>query len=282
MLRLIKHADLHDAVGHAADARRDRGNAGPVVAGVADDGHIGAEQIRVALDELGEVGGGALLFALDQELDGERHVTGERPERGGVDRDTRLVVGGPASIEAAVADLRFERGRVPLLQRAFRLHVVVGVQQDCRRSHRTVEPAEDRRMPIFQLQETGVRHPRCDEDVARRLGARPDVRRIVAWISLRWDPHQLFQVGKGLRHAGRDAGTDVVGAHGRERYRSARARVAPPASRTAAPHRRCSGTGRGAGTRAPARTRWCQERYGSRPRTAAAGRRRPGTARRTS
>ena len=79
VLRLIQHPDLDDAVGHASDARRDRGHAGPVVAGVADHGHVRAEQIRVATHELGEVGGGALLLALDQELDGDGHVVRRAP-----------------------------------------------------------------------------------------------------------------------------------------------------------------------------------------------------------
>ena len=82
----------------------------------------------------------------------------ERPKRCGVDRDPRLVVGGASPVQAAVANLGIERRRVPLLERAFRLDVVVGVQEHGRRALRPVDLAEDRRVPAIELQEPGVRY----------------------------------------------------------------------------------------------------------------------------
>ena len=251
VLCLIQHTDLDHAVGDATDARRDRGDARPVVPGVADHRHVGTEQIRVPPHELGEVGGGAFLLALDQELHRDGHVAGERPKRCGVDHDPRLVVGGASPVQAAVANLGFERRRVPLLERAFRLDVVVGVQEHGRRALGPVDLAEDRRMPPVELQEPGVRHPRRVEDVARGFGRRPHVRRVVARVSLRWDPHQLLQVRDGLRHAGCHTGTEVVGAHGRERYRVVRRAV----RRASFSSRRGSRTTSPAARSSPVRTR---------------------------
>ena len=281
VLRLIQHADLDHAVGDAADARRDRGDARPVVPGVADHGHVGAEQIRVPLHELGEVGGGALLLALDQELHRDGHVVPERPQRGGVDHDPRLVVGGAAPVQAAVADLGFERRRVPLLERAFRLDVVVGVQQDGRRALRPVDLAEHRRVPAVELQEPGVRHPAAmkmsrvaSADARTFAGSSPGY----PFDGIRT---RRSRSAIGLRHAGRDACAERRRRSWARTIPQATARVAPRASRSPALRRACIGSGRGAGTRAPARTRSCRARCGSRPRTAAAERRRPDTSRRT-
>ena len=252
VLRLIQHADLDHAVGDAADARRDRGDARPVVPGVADHGHVGAEQIRVPSHELGEVGGGALLLALDQELHRDGHVVAERPKRGGVDHDPRLVVGGASPVQAAVADLGLERRRVPLLERAFRLDVVVGVQRA--RSARPRARRSGRRPPGARRRAPGA--GRSSPPAAMKMSrvASADARTFAG--SSPGYPFDGIRTRRsrsaiGLRHAGRDACAEVVGAHGRERYRVVRR----AARRASFASRRGSRTTSPAARSSPARTR---------------------------
>ncbi len=57
--------------------------------------------------------------------------------------DPCLVVGSAATVHAAVALGRLERRRLPLAVIAFRLHVVMGVQEHRRRSRRGRMPGDD-------------------------------------------------------------------------------------------------------------------------------------------
>jgi len=54
-----------------------------------------------------------------------------------VQHDPALVVGGPSTVQAAVPDLRVERGCRPLVGRAFRLNVVMRVEQEGRSACRS-------------------------------------------------------------------------------------------------------------------------------------------------
>ena len=123
------HGD--DAVGDAPHARADRGDTGAVVADVGHDRDIGAQQIALAADQLGEVLGGAFLFALYEDLHGDRErgafMDAQGAQGRGVDRDAGLVVGGATSVQTPLPDLRFERRALPICGFALGLHVVMGV-----------------------------------------------------------------------------------------------------------------------------------------------------------
>src|SRR5690606_39750419 len=60
--------------------------------------------------------------------------TPQCPQRGDVDHDAGLVVGAAATVEATVPFGSGERVTVPHVRIASRLHVMVGVEQDCGRS----------------------------------------------------------------------------------------------------------------------------------------------------
>ena len=131
------------------------------VAAVGDERDVGAKQVRVSLDELGQVLGGALLLALHHDLDRDRWLAGgkQRPDRGGVDRDPALVVGGPASVHPTVADLRQERRRLPELRVGDRLDVVMCVEEDRRRSGGARRLPEHRGMAAVELEQPDVVQP---------------------------------------------------------------------------------------------------------------------------
>ncbi len=173
MLRPGQDPDLHHDVGHAADRGVQRGDAGAVVPAVGDHGDVRPQQVGVALDELGQVLGRALLLALDDDLDRDRAVAvgEERADRGRVDHDAALVVRGAASVHPPVLHDRLEGRRVPLVERPLRLDVVVRVEQDRGCALGSGDLAEDRGMAAVQLQEAGVRRRRLPRRMSRVASA---------------------------------------------------------------------------------------------------------------
>ena len=126
-------ADLEVGEHHAARGERQRGPVGVDHAGVEHDHRVGAA--RVGAHPLADVVGAGLLGALDQhaDVDGQRarlrQLTGHEQQR----EEVALVVGGAAGVQAAVADRRLERRRVPQLEVARVLDVVVAVDHHRRR-----------------------------------------------------------------------------------------------------------------------------------------------------
>ena len=177
MLRLIQHTDLNHAVGDATDARRDRGDARPVVPGVAYHRHIGAEQIAFrprAVD-----GRGAFLLALDQSFT-VTGVASERPKRCGVDptptcrRRSLARTGGRREPRDRTAASPTARAGLPL-------DVVVGGLGARSARPQPVDLAEDRRVPAISSGAGYVRYA-CRLKMSRVLadartfaGRRPDI-----------------------------------------------------------------------------------------------------------
>jgi hypothetical protein len=109
VLSLRQDRYLHDAVGDASHAGSDGRKAGAVVATVGHHRDVGAQEVRVPLNELGQELRAALLHALHQDLDAHPALARERPEGGGMDHDAGLVVGSSTAVQPSVADLGLER-----------------------------------------------------------------------------------------------------------------------------------------------------------------------------
>ncbi len=125
-------ADCYFRVAETTQRRVDGWPARRDVRHVRNDHGIGANALRLALDQIEQNFGAVLLLTLDQEPEVDRGV-------GGIDRlqqaeDLPLVVGRAAGVELAVALCRLERWSRPLGERVRRLHVVVSVDQQRRRT----------------------------------------------------------------------------------------------------------------------------------------------------
>ena len=112
---LRQHVDADGDRGRAPDAGADRRRTSAGVATVGHDRDVGAEQVGVAHDQIGQMLGGALLLALDDDLDRHRRraICQQRADRRGVDRDPALVVGGAAAVHSPVSHDGLERRRLP-------------------------------------------------------------------------------------------------------------------------------------------------------------------------
>jgi len=102
----------------------------------------------VRRDDVAEVDAPGLLLALDDPLDRDRQFAvpvAQGMDRGEARRDAALVVCGAAGVELAVALGRLERRRVPQIQRAGRLHVVVIVEQQREGGAPVLLAVDDRR-----------------------------------------------------------------------------------------------------------------------------------------
>ena len=131
---VVEDLDLDGAVDESAQARGQGGDADLPVAGVGDDDDVGPELVLIGLEEGAEGRRPGLLLALDEQghADAERvaeHL-GDGRDRADVRHDARLVVGGAAAVQPAVAFVGDERLGLPQGRVPRRLHVVVGVQQD--------------------------------------------------------------------------------------------------------------------------------------------------------
>jgi hypothetical protein len=118
-----------------ADAAQRGVHRGPPRRDVRHVGHqhgVGAQPVRLAFEDVLQDLRSEFLFAFDQEAKVERHP----PRRfDGLEEteDLALVVGRAARIEPAVADRRLERRRGPLVEGIGRLHVIMPVDEQCRR-----------------------------------------------------------------------------------------------------------------------------------------------------
>ena len=210
-------------------------------------------------------------------------LAAHRAQRGRVDHDAGLVVGGAAPVQAALADDRLERRRGPLGGRSLGLHVVVGVQQRRRGA-----------LGARQLPEHGgVSGPPSPSSISRRrrrrprAGSRRSPRRRRGPASGRDPGARSRGCGPAARGRTRPGASRprcaraVRGVHGRARLApsgraAATASRRPPAVRCSRAYRKrsCSRCG------GPARTRWCPGRTRKPPQfggrgTSIAGKRSP-------
>ncbi len=133
-------------VAETAQRRIHRGPAGGDIRHVRDDHGIGANALRLALQEIEQHLRAVLLFPLDQEPEIDPRVLGidglQQTE------DLPLVVGRAAGVELAVALCRLKWRSRPLGERIGRLHVVVPVDQECGRTGNVGTFAPDDRMRL--------------------------------------------------------------------------------------------------------------------------------------
>ena len=107
--------------------------------------------------------------------------------------DPCLVVRGAATVQPAVALGRLEWRRLPLTVIAFRLYVVMGVQQHRRRSRRGGVPGDDRRRAAF-ADDLHVAEPGLGQQFCHRFGAALYLRAAGRVGPHRLDAHQVFEV----------------------------------------------------------------------------------------
>ena len=128
-------------------------------------------------DEVVEMLAADFLLALDDELHVHRQASvllQVRFDRLEVHEHLALVVGGAARVDLAVADRRLERRRLPEIQRIDRLHVVVAVEQNRRRTRRA-EPVAVHHRIAGRLDQPDVLQADAPHLVGAPVGAALDV-----------------------------------------------------------------------------------------------------------
>ena len=99
---------------------------------VGTEDEVAGETLAVGGDEGRQLRASDLLLALEDELHVERQrarCPQERLDAEDAQEEVRLHVGGATAVEAAVANLRIERGRAPQVERIDGLNVEVTVDQ---------------------------------------------------------------------------------------------------------------------------------------------------------
>ena len=210
------------------------------VRGVGDHDGVGAEQVAVPLQQVGERRRADLLLALDQHDDPHAVLRSPRRQQGAqrheVGDHPALVVGGAASVEPAVALDGLERPCGPGVLVAGRLDVLVRVEHHRRRSRRRRAASHHGRRPGAPVG-PGARHlphvveARLAQERLDRVRAGLHVRLVERRRRHRRDADEVVEVGPGARHRGRDGGPQRVQVDRRRHGR------APPAASSAS---RCS------------------------------------------
>ena len=167
--------------GESLDVELDRevalepeGDLGPAVEGEAaafPEASVGLQQLGVTLDDRVEVRARNLLLALDDPADRHRQrapVLAQGTDRRKADADLGLVVGRAARVEPAVTQRRFERRRLPELDRVDRLHVVVVVEEESGLTF-TRELSVHGRRSAVDLELLSL-EPRCGQQSLDELG----------------------------------------------------------------------------------------------------------------
>ena len=119
--------------------------------------------------------------------------------------DAGLVVGGAATVEAAVALGRLERRGVPVGVVVLGLDVVVGVEQHRRRARRAGLVRDHRRGAAVGAGDLDAAKPSASNSVGHRLGAALHLARPLGVGAHGLDPDQVLEVPA-------DAGQDVLDA----------------------------------------------------------------------
>ena len=145
---MIEGGDLQPEGHVPAQADGERGGLDIPVSGVGHDDRVGGKLVAVLFEEVGERQAAAFLFTLDEDGKAEVEVRAEGVDKCADRRDVRhharLVVGRATPVQAVAEHRRLVRRRVPVGVIPWRLHVVVGVEQDgwlaaargARREHR--------------------------------------------------------------------------------------------------------------------------------------------------
>ena len=155
-----EHAGVHRArqrphrdhdLDHAPQGRRQARHADGEVPGVADEDHVGAEQVGVPRHEVFEAAVAELLGALADDLHVHGQLTVEGAQGGQMRDDVALAVGRAAAVPAAVPLGQLPRRGDPRRLVERRLDVVVEVQQHRRRARRAGGVTADGLAPVGRL-----------------------------------------------------------------------------------------------------------------------------------
>ncbi len=190
------------------------GDADGGVPGVADQQRVGVQLAGVRRYVGLQSAGALLLRALHDQLEADRQVVAEGPQRGEVHDDVALAVGGAAPVPAAVALGELERRGGPggVVER--RLDVVVGVEQDGRRAGRRRAVAHHGVAAVRGLLQVDVAQSGLGEGRRDPLrGPAAVLRRVLARVGDGGEGDQLGEVGLGPRHQVGDPAGEFVG-HG--------------------------------------------------------------------
>ena len=173
--------------GESLDVELDRevalepeGDLGPAVEGEAaafPEASVGLQQLGVTLDDCVEVRARDLLLALDDPADRHRQRAAglaKGTDRRKPDADLGLVVGSTARIEPAVTQRRFERRRLPELDRVDWLDIVVVVEEQSGVAFTCELPVHGRRSAVdLELPSLEPRGGQQSLDELGRLVERP-------------------------------------------------------------------------------------------------------------
>ncbi len=166
------------------------------VPGVADQDRVGPQQVGVPGHEALQ-GPGGLLGSLDDQLQVDRHLVTEGPQRRQVRQDVALAVGAAAAVPAPSHLGQLERRGPPLGLVQRWLDVVVSVKQHgCRIRVRALPRPQHGLAPVRHLREPGIGEANGGKGVPhppRRAGA--FFRRELTGISHRPDGDQFRQFG---------------------------------------------------------------------------------------
>src|ERR1700729_4358862 len=133
--------------------------------------------------ELTDVRGRNFLLALDEHRNGYRRRTVPSQQRGGVRRDSGLIIGGTTAEQPAVAFRRLERLRGPQIRRSGRLDVVMRIKQDRRRSGGPRRPAEYRRMRAVYFEQADTPEARLFKPRAGLFGGPAHLIWVVGFVA---------------------------------------------------------------------------------------------------
>ncbi len=152
-----------------------------------------------------QAAGALLLRALHDQLQADRQVVAEGPQRGEVHDDVALAVGGAAPVPAAVALGQLEGGAQPLVLGQRRLDVVVRVEQDGRGAGRAGQLGVDGLGAVGGVEQSDTGQAFGGEGVGDPVGGLLALLdRELTRIGDRSEGDQFGQVGAGAVHQGPD------------------------------------------------------------------------------
>ena len=147
-----------------------------------------------------------------------------------MDDHAGLVVRRAAAVQPAVAFDRLKWAGAPLLYRAGRLHVVVGIEQHRWRSRWSLHLSVYRRVCSIDLEEAHTGDTATAQQGGHGVCGAADLGRIEIGSRHRWDPDQVLELLAGPGKAGVDGSGEIV-MHGSGRLDESReSRVESPES----------------------------------------------------
>ena len=167
------HVDGHDRV--AAQRRGDGGLAHLPVRRIRHDDDVGGKLILVRVEERGKRGRTDLFLTLDEHDDVDRQILAEDRQGPQVHRNAGAVIGRTATVNAVSTNLRLVGIQAPTAQLTHRLDVVMGVEQNGRRTLDARRVSDERRLTLSAIrgglaQDLGIQ-TKGRETLADMLGA---------------------------------------------------------------------------------------------------------------